>query len=485
MSKNDLKKKVFLIANIDKDIKNIEINLPIIIFPSIAGKKLIYKRKIKAKNILEYENGVQFNNFDKKLNVQNGEFFEGIIDKKVKEICLKKGIYSWPTGDKYIGSFNTKNTYEGKGKIKFKDNSEFDSIFTNGFPTKNGKFKKKLKDGSNLYVQSDFKKINKANSNSNIIYDGKTMIEIKKSNETIFTFLGLFKNEKLFDNIFIKKKIDNNRFVETRIFYQSGKMHGLLQIKDIIPGNTFQFIGEYKYGYRDGFFKIKDTVNNILISEEIHDLQNSANKIKNIIKNKNKDIFKFLIELYRKKIRDIKYTKFYEKMKNIAKLYLNKHFKKIHFYLNQCKILQEFNKGYKTNYNLDIKIIHLDKIKLGLDGFNLLCKINLLNLIDISLSEVGIEDFSSFQKSHFPNLKILSLGKNNISSIDFINFLPFPKLENLMLGVNLIENLSPLSKFKSNSIKVLFLLENKISNIKPLVNMDTQNLEEFDFKLTK
>ena len=36
-------------------------------------------------------------------------------------------------------------------------------------------------------------------------------------------------------------------------------------MKDINPGNTYSFMGEYKYGYRDGFFKIKDTVNNIII----------------------------------------------------------------------------------------------------------------------------------------------------------------------------------------------------------------------------
>ena len=42
-------------------------------------------------------------------------------------------------------------------------------------------------------------------------------------------------------------------------------------------------------------------------------------------------------------------------------------------------------------------MIHLDKIKLGLEGLNLLCKIHFSNLIDLSLSEADILDFSSFQ----------------------------------------------------------------------------------------
>lgn len=75
----------------------------------------------------------------------------------------------------------------------------------------------------------------------------------------------------------VNKKINNNRFVEIRAFFKDGKMDGLLKIKDTIPGNTFQFMGEYKYGYKDGFFKIKDSLNNIQITEEFHDIQ--ANEI--------------------------------------------------------------------------------------------------------------------------------------------------------------------------------------------------------------
>ena len=94
--------------------------------------------------------------------------------------------------------------------------------------------------------------------------------------------MDIFKTGKIIGYVYSNKRIDNKRFVEIRVFFKNGKVDGLLQIKDIKPGNTFQFMGEYKYGYKDGFFKIKDTLNNIIINEEFHDLQTRSNKIKNI-----------------------------------------------------------------------------------------------------------------------------------------------------------------------------------------------------------
>lgn len=142
---------------------------------------------------------------------------------------------------------------------------------------------------------------------------------------------------------------------------------------------------------------------------------------------------KLLIEIYRKKLLEIKYKKFFELMKKILKIYLKKYFKIVIFYLSQNKYLSLFNKEYKSNYNFDIEIIHINQIKLGIDALNLLCKIYFFNLIEISLNEVDIKDFADLKNANYPKLKILSLGKKNISSIDFIHLLPFPKLENLML----------------------------------------------------
>ena len=477
MYKNDSIKECFLIAKVMKEIKKFEEYLPKITPPIISDKKLIYKRKIPNKKIIEYENDVKYYNIEKKLVMKNGDVFEGILGKKSKDIYLKKGVYTYSSGDKYIGNFNSKNNFEGYGKIKFKDNSEFESVFSNGFPIKNGKFKNKLKDGSYIYFQSNFKKNKKLNNNK-IVFDENTIIETTKKNEKIYSFFGIFKNGKIIGDIIINKKIDNNRFVELRCYFKDGKIDGLLKIKDIKPGNTFTFMGEYKYGYKDGYFKIKDTMNNIKINNEFHDILNSINIIGKILKKGNKDIMKLLIENNRKKILEIKYNKFVDKMKKIMKLFLKKYFIKIHYFLNQYKYLYLFNKKYKTNYNLDIGIIHLNKIKLGIEGLNLLCKIHFFNLYDLSLSETDINDFSSLKNAHFQSLQILSLGKNNIHSIEFINLLPFPKLKNLMLGVNLISDLNPLKNYKSNNIKVLFLLDNKISDITPLINMDTPNLEE-------
>ena len=473
MSKNDSIKMPLSIEKIIKDLKNVEIYLPNIIQPSIAGIKLYKKRKIQNKKVIEYQNEVDFNIIDNKLTTKNGETYEGLFGKKLKEIYLKKGIYIWPSGQKYIGSFSPKNVFEGSGKLIFKDKSEFQSEFSNGFPLKNGKFKIKLKDGANLYIQSNFKY-----DNNKVIFDEKTIIEIKKNNEKIYNFFGIFKKGKIIGDILINKKIDNNRFVEIRTFFKEGKIHGLMQIKDIKPGNTLQFMGEYKYGYRDGFFKIKDTINNIKTNEEFHDILYSSNKLKNILKKQNKDTLKLLKEFHKKKILEIKINKFIEKIKKVMKCFLKQYMNKLSFYLNQHKYLYLFNKRYKTNYNLEVEMIHINKIKLGDDGLELLCKICFPNLVDLSLYDVEINNFSLLKDANFPKLKILSLGQNNIKSIDFINSLPFKNLENILLGVNLIEEINQLKLYKSQSLKALFLLENKISDIKPLINLDTPNLEE-------
>ena len=465
-------KKPLLIEKINKDIKEIEGYIPNITQPSIAGKVLKHKRKIKNKKILEYEDGVQLNILQNKLKTENGETYEGTFKKKLKEIYLQKGIYTWPSGQKYLGSFNQKNVFEGYGKLIFNDNAEFESEFSNGVPVKNGTFKKSLNDGTKINVQSNFKYNNK------IIFDDKTLIEITKNGEKIYKFFGVFKNGKINREVLINKKMDNNRYAEIRAFFNEGSMNGLLNIKDTKPGNTFQLMGEYKYGFRDGLFKIKDTVNNIKITEEFHDISYATNLMKTILKRQNKVTMKVMIELYRKKLLEIKFNNFAQKIKKYMRLFLKDSFKKLKFYLNQFKYLKMFNQKYNTRYNLDVEIIHLNKIQLGNEGLDLLCKINFLNLIDMSLSEVNISDFSLMKNAQFPKLKILSLGKNNITSIDFINLLPFQQLENLLLGVNSIEDISPLSKFKSNILKALFLLDNKISDLNPLITMDTPNLEE-------
>ena len=446
--------------------------IPNIIQPTIAGQVLKHKRKIKNKKILEYENGIQLNILENKLKTENGETYEGTFKKKIKEISLLKGIYTWPSGQKYLGSFNQKNVFEGYGKLVFNDNSELKSEFSNGFPTKNGTFSKKLSDGTKINVESNFKYNNK------IIFDDKTLIEMSKNGEKLYNFFGIFKNGKLNGEILINKKMDNNRYVEIRAFFNEVGMHGLLNIKDTKPGNTFQLMGEYKYGFRDGLFKIKDTVNNIKITEEFHDLSYGINLMKTILKKQNKVTLKVMIEFYRKKLLEIKFNDFAQRIKKYMKLFLKDSFKKLKFFLNQFKYLKLFNQKYNTRYNLEVEIIHLNKIQLGSEGLDLLCKINFLNLIDLSLSEVNISDFSLMKNAQFPKLKILSLGKNNITSIHFINLLPFQNLENLLLGVNSIKDITPLSKFKSNILKALFLLDNQISDLNPLITMETPNLEE-------
>jgi len=106
------------------------------------------------------------------------------------------------------------------------------------------------------------------------------LIEISKNGEKIYKFFGIFINGQLDGEALINEKMDNNRYAKIRAFFYEGSMNGLLNIKDTKPGNTFQLMAEYKYGFRDGLFKIKDTINNIKITEEFHDISYATNLMK-------------------------------------------------------------------------------------------------------------------------------------------------------------------------------------------------------------
>lgn len=238
MSQNDLLKKYLLIANFIKEIKEFEEYLPKITPPSISEEKLVFKKKIKNQKINEYKNGAIYNIIEKKLIMKNGEIYKGNLETKSTESYLKKGIYIFPSGDKYIGAFNSKNNFDGYGTIEYIDNSELKSQFSNGFPIKKSKFKRKLKDGTNLNFECVLKKNNNF-SKSNFIFDGKTIIEKEKNNDKLYKFQGFFKNGKIIGDVSINKVIDNNRLIHIRSFCKDGKLDGLVKIEDIKPGNTF------------------------------------------------------------------------------------------------------------------------------------------------------------------------------------------------------------------------------------------------------
>ena len=96
--------------------------------PSIAGSSLevINERNI----IITLNNNMKFNNKKKILTISKNETFKGKIIKEKKEeqinkkkvektyLSFENGVYEWPSGEKYQGSFNRNNFFEGKGKIE-------------------------------------------------------------------------------------------------------------------------------------------------------------------------------------------------------------------------------------------------------------------------------------------------------------------------------------------------------------------------------
>ena len=83
---------------------------------------------------IKFQNGIIYNNKTKKLTLENGEYFQGVLnyDENNNKYNLDIGEYNWPSGQKYSGKFDNKNNFEGKSKIISDKNVTFNGQFNNG-----------------------------------------------------------------------------------------------------------------------------------------------------------------------------------------------------------------------------------------------------------------------------------------------------------------------------------------------------------------
>ena len=454
---------IYDIDKIDKVYKEIieatEKIQKILIKPCISGSPL--EIEDKKYTIIKLKNNIKYNTKKKTMDLPNKEIYNGpIVEEKIQEkngkktiekslLNLKTGIYKWPTGEKYNGSFNKNNNFEGKGTLTKADSKEsftFESEFENGYPVKNGIFKYSLKNLYDLLIQSNISANNNPNSRFNLILDGKTtIVKIQKGKE-VYRFDGEIKNQKIVGYAFIKRSYKVLRNVNINLNYQPNENYEDVQNLDMEineeKNKTFFYKAKYVNGLKVDKYSLIDKKEHI------------------DVKNKESELRKILIKL--KKI--------------VFKKFSGNSFEKMYTYeLSKIKL---FNRNYKTKINEKDQLIHVIDCNIDIRGMIYLCEAQLFNLKELALNNSKITDLSPLERANFPLLESLSLGKNQIESIESINKLPFPKLKLIMLGYNKIKDISPLNQYKSENIKVLGFIGNLIEDISPLEHVKAPNLEQ-------
>ena len=164
----------------------------------------------------------------------NGESFKGIInvepldikEKKQKTektfVNLENGVYNWPSGEKYEGTFNKNNNFDGNGTFSKSEKEEeytFNSVFDDGYPIKNGIFrlKNKNKNIDELYIQSNIIKNNNKDSPFNLVLSGNKIITKKKDEKEIYRFDGILIDGNIKGNALIHKLYKDERNVEINL----------------------------------------------------------------------------------------------------------------------------------------------------------------------------------------------------------------------------------------------------------------------------
>ena len=442
---------IYDLDNIDKIYKDIiEINQKIQFFKktSISGSPLeIIKEDKRTYNLKDEMN---YNKIKRILNIPNGDTFKGNVEINTenKNLSLKNGIYTWTTGETYVGDFNINNQFEGNGVLEKKGKNESYYLFSNfkdGYPGNKSIFKIKENNGIEIYIESDIKKEEKKGQ-IYLQFNGRTNITKSVYGKEIYRFDGELENGIIKDHASIQRKFKNSRDID--IYIKSKKEGNDLTYMDIeiitINANKkFYYKGKYLNGLRIDKYTIQDEENSIYKNEIT-----KKSEIGNIFS----DLNTALLTITGKEC--------------FEKLYRHG--------LNSLKL---FNRLYNTKIDEKILVCHINQKTINSIGLSSFCSSNFLNLKELALNECGLSDITPLEKANIPKLESLSLGKNKISMISSLNNFPFSKLQIIMLGCNIISDIISLNKFKSTKLKTLTLLDNDISDISPLTKLSTPNLE--------
>jgi len=190
---------------------------------------------------------------------------------------------------------------------------------------------------------------------------------------------------------------------------------------------------------------------------DIKDLNKDFLKYKQIIFEKNKELYK-IIKFNQTIINICKNENNYlysKSLINIGKEFYKEKFRDS----NDFKLL--FN-DYKNKLEESEKSI--EKI---FDKKHTLIARNKKNL----LLNNKIKDYSGLLPNiRFNQLKLIDLSDNNLSNIEFLNYISLPFLEFLNLSHNKISNIDPIGEMKSKSLAFIYFQNNEIKDIKSFLN---------------
>ena len=440
---------IYDMDNIDKIHKDIiEANDKIQILKStvISGSPL--EIKIKEKRYYICKNNSKYDIKRKILTIPNGDIFSGKVNVAENFLKLLNGVYTWKTGEKYIGSFNQNNEFDGYGKIvKEKGDESFSLVsnFKNGFPGTNSIFNLKKKNEYDLYVESDIIKEEKKGK-VHLILNGRTSITKKENGKEVYRFDGQLEKGKINEQASIQRKYKKTRDID--IYLVSKKLNNNIIELDMTITTTkgdknFYYEAKYINGLR---------VDNYIIQDEDSDSYRRKIKRKSEINHVLTDLNKALLTITGKEC-----------------------FEKLYRY--ELDPLKLFNRLYHTKLTEQIKVCHVNQKTINLMGFVSLCSTNFTYLKELALNDCGLTDMHPLEKANFPKLESLSLGKNKIVLINSINNFGFPNLQVIMLGYNKISDITALGNYHSTKLKTLALLDNNISNLNPLLKLNAPNLE--------
>ena len=91
--------------------------------------------------------------------------------------------------------------------------------------------------------------------------------------------------------------------------------------------------------------------------------------------------------------------------------------------------LEEFNKKYNLNIQLDTNKIDLSWTKIGNEGLKDLCQIEFKELKELYLNNNNISDIKVLENVKFEKLEILNLNWNKISDINILEKVKFKELK--------------------------------------------------------
>ena len=436
------------IDKIYKDILEVNEKIQLIKTTAISGSPLEIIKKDKRK--YELKNNIIYNKKRQTLNIPNGDTFKGKItlDPEEKNLSLKNGVYTWSTGEIYVGSFNINNQFEGNGKLQKKGGDSSYSLasnFVSGYPGEKSIFNITKNNEYDLYIESDIK-IQEKNGKIFLTLDGRTNITKIENGKEIYRFDGELDKGIIKDQASIQRKFKKKRDIDIYLTSKKdtdGLINLEMEVTSLNEGKNFYYKGNYLNGLRIGKYTIQDEEDSVYKRQ-----MTKKSELGNIIT----DLNTALLTITGKEC-----------------------FEKLYRYdLDPMKL---FNRLYDSKLDQDIIVCHINQKSINLLGFSCLCRSNFPNMRELALNDCSLNDMSPLEQSNFPKLESLSLGKNKISVISSINKLHFPNLQVVLLGYNKITELNALSRFQSTKLKALALLDNKISDLSPLIKINAPNLE--------